>query len=113
MSNRTLLRLLFGCILITMICVTTWASMNQPVWQWQGLIARPDRGWTIATLCDAYAGFLTFYTWVLYKERPRGRIVWFIAIMLLGNIAMASYVLREIGRLGTDEPLERLLVKRS
>jgi hypothetical protein len=34
---------------------------------WGGLEG-PDRYWTIATLMDAYFGFLTFYVWVFYKE---------------------------------------------
>ena len=63
------LRLLFGTILVTMIGVTSWASLRQPVWQWGGLTQAPDNGWAIATLCDAYFGFVTFYVWLAYKER--------------------------------------------
>ena len=60
----------------------------------------PDRFWTIATLIDAYCGFLTFYVWVFYKEqRWLPRIVWFTAIMVLGNMAMSAYVLLQLLRL--------------
>jgi hypothetical protein len=111
MSSRAALRLLFTTILVTMLWVTGWASLTQPLWDWGGLVRLPDRAWTIATLADAYCGFLTFYAWVAYKERWPGRIGWFVAIMLLGNIAMAAYVLRELGRLGPDEPLARLLAR--
>ena len=51
--------------------------MRQPVWQWGGLTTPPDNAWTIATLFDAYYGFITFYVWVAYKERrwlPRVRL---------------------------------------
>jgi hypothetical protein len=113
MSARTALTLLFATILAAMLLVTSWASLTQPVWEWGGLVRAPDRAWTIATLADAYCGFLTFYAWVAYKERWPGRIGWFVAIMLLGNIAMAAYVLRELGRLRADEPLARLLTRTS
>ena len=104
------LRILFGVILVGMLCVTTWASLRVPLWN-----AGPDVSdpWSLATLCDAYAGFLTFYAWVFYKERAAaGRILWFILIMALGNIAMAVYVLRELARLPDDAPFEALLLRR-
>lgn len=113
MPSRTALKLLFGLILVGMIGVTGWASTQQSVWAWGGLLPGPDRAWTIATLADAYCGFVTFYAWVYYKERPLGRIIWFVLIMLLGNMAMASFVLRELLRLGDGEPAEQLLLRRT
>jgi len=112
MSSRTLLRLLFAAILVLMLVVTVQASLQQAVWDWGGLVNEPDRWWTLATLADAYCGFLTFYAWVFYKERGWGsRTAWFVAIMLLGNFAMATYVLLQLSKLGDDEPLERLLLR--
>jgi len=114
MTARTGLKLLFSFILISLAAYTTWASTQQAVWEWQGLVREPDRWWTIATLVDAYYGFLTFYAWVFYKEaRAAGRIGWFVAIMLLGNMAMAAYVLRELARLRDDEPAHAILLRRS
>ena len=113
MPARAALRLLFGAILITMIGVTTWASLRQPVWQWGGLTRAPDNGWTIATLCDAYFGFVTFYVWLAYKEqRWLARIGWLLAILLLGNMAMSGYVLLQLRRLPKDAPLAALLTAR-
>lgn len=111
MPRVAALKLLFAAILAGMLAVTAWASLHQPVWEWGGLVTAPDRGWTIATLCDAYAGFVTFYAWVFYKERVGGRIGWFIAIMLLGNIAMSTYVLKELARLAPADGIDRLLVR--
>jgi len=112
MNARLALRLLFGAILVLMLAVTTRASLAQPVWQWQGLVTEPDRWWTIATLADAYCGFLTFYAWVFYKEsRLASRLGWLLGILLLGNIAMASYALLQLARLRADEPLARLLLR--
>ena len=113
MTARLALILLFGGILAGMLVITVTASLNQPLWQWGGLTAEPDRWWTWATLADAYFGFLTFYAWVFYKERGfAARVGWFVAIMLLGNIAMAIYVLLQLARLRPGEPVSRLLLRR-
>jgi hypothetical protein len=113
MTARTTLRLLFGAILVLMLFVTSRASLMQPLWQWQGLAdANPDRWWNLATLADAYCGFLTFYAWVYYKESAlSARAGWLVGILLLGNIAMASYVLLQLARLRDDEPVSRLLLR--
>ena len=113
MTVHAALRLLFGAILVTMICVTTWASLRQPVWQWGGLTRSPDNGWTIATLFDAYFGFVTFYVWLAWKERRWvPRIAWLIAILLLGNMAMSTYLLLQLRRLPKGEPMATLLTAR-
>jgi hypothetical protein len=114
MSARSVLILLFGGVLVAMLVVTTWASLVQPVWAWQGPVNRPDHAWTIATLFDAYFGFLTFYCWVYYKERSAlARVGWFVFVMAFGNIAMAIYVLRELFRLQPGEPAATLLLRRA
>lgn len=113
MTARLALTLLFVGILAAMLVITATASLNQPLWQWGGLTAEPDRWWTYATLADAYFGFLTFYAWVFYKEpRAAARAGWFVAIMLLGNIAMATYVLLQLARLPRGEPVATLLLRR-
>jgi hypothetical protein len=112
MTARTFLILLFAAILASMLAVTSWASLTQPIWEWQGLVRAPDHAWTIATLFDAYFGFLTFYCWVWYKERAAGRLGWFVFVMLFGNIAMAIYVLRELFRLAPGEPVANVLLRR-
>ncbi len=102
MNQRRLLIILFALILLSMIVVTSWASWIQPVWEWTGLKQHPNHAWTIATLFDAYFGFITFYTWVVFKEsRWLPRVAWFIAIMALGNMAMASYILKELWKVRT------------
>jgi hypothetical protein len=114
MSSRTALFALFGAILAAMLVVTVTASVHQPLWEWGGLQAEPDRWWTWATLADAYFGFLTFYAWVFYKEtRATARAAWFVAIMLLGNIAMALYVLRQLAKLPAGAPASQLLLRQT
>jgi hypothetical protein len=114
MSTKTTLKILFSCILLTLLIYTAWASSRQPVLQWGGLTSGPDRYWTIATLMDAYFGFLTFYVWVFFKEaRMLPRIAWFIAIMLLGNMAMSAYVLVQLLRLRPDQDASAILSTRN
>lgn len=111
--SRPVLRAIFAFILLSLLAYTTWASFQQPITEWRGLTRQPDNWWTIATLIDAYYGFLTFYVWVFYKElRAARRIGWFIAIMLLGNMAMAAYVLLQLSRLRDDEPASAILTAR-
>ncbi|HEX7374743.1 MAG TPA: DUF1475 family protein [Steroidobacteraceae bacterium] len=113
MTARTALRLLFSAILVAMLCVTTKASLVQPIWAWQGIATgNPDRWWTLATLADAYCGFLTFYAWVFYKEDGlTPRLGWLAGILLLGNIAMSIYALLQLARLRDGEPVRHLLLR--
>jgi hypothetical protein len=110
MPTKATLKILFCCIFAAMFAVSVWASTRQPLLQWGGLTTGPDRYWTLATLMDAYAGFLTFYVWVFYKE-PRWlpRLAWFIAIMVLGNMAMSAYVLLQVLRLKNGQNASSIL----
>lgn len=105
------LRLLFSVILAVMLTVTVYASYDYPinlVWSRIGHDA-----WFHATLADAYCGFITFFAWVAYLETGWfRRLAWLIAILLLGNIAMAGYTLLRLFRLpASASPAEILLRK--
>ena len=114
MSAKLALKILFSGILLSMIVYTAWASTQQPVLLWRGMTLGPDRFWTIATMLDAYFGFLTFYAWVLFKEPGwLPRAVWFVAIMLLGTMAMSAYVLLQLMRLRPEEGVSHLLSSRN
>ena len=92
---KTVLYLLFGLILCVMLWVTITASTHEHILD-AGPRLWPDR-WFQATLVDAYCGFFIFYAWVAYKENHwLARVAWFLAIMLLGNIAMAIYGLIQL-----------------
>ncbi len=111
---KTSLTLLFGFIFVSLLLCTAFASSHQPVWQWSGLSREPDKWWSIATLLDAYYGFITFYVWVLYKEtRAAPRAGWLVAILLLGNMAMSAYVLLQLRRLPRNGTMVELLVTRN
>lgn len=91
------MKILFTTILAAMLAVTTVAMIDRgmfdagrELWQYW---------WFRATLADAYFGFVTFFVWVAYKERRwMKKILWFVLIMTLGNIAMSVYVLIELFR---------------
>jgi len=96
--------------LVVMISVTLWASLQASLLDPAVRAAFNAQPWAIATLFDAYCGFLTFYVWVAYRERGAGvKILWLVLILLLGNIAMSLYVLLQLFRLKPGEPLASLL----
>ncbi|MEO6005587.1 MAG: DUF1475 family protein [Opitutus sp.] len=91
------LRVVFTATLVSMLAVTSWAGFQCPLFAVPREVA--THPWFIATLSDAYWGFLTFFVWVAFKETHwLSRVTWFVAILLLGNIAMAAYCLRELFR---------------
>ena len=108
MKHRGLV-IFFSVILISIIAVTSYASLEQNVMQgFQYLLASR---WGIATLFDTYFGFLTIYVWIAYKEVTWAkRILWLILILTLGSIAFSIYILNQI-RLLKDGPIENLLVR--
>jgi len=107
-----ILRCFFAVVLISMLSVTSWASMKCALWEIPAEVgAHP---WFIATLFDAYWGFLTFYCWVAYKEVSWiSRMGWLLGILLLGNIAMAVYMLIHLFRVPTSARLEDILLRRA
>lgn len=106
------LRLFFSLVLLAMLAVTGWASSQVALWQIpQDVLGHP---WFIATLFDAYFGFLTFWLWVAYLQPTWiSRLAWLVAILLLGNIAMALYVLIRLFRLPRNATWEQLLLRKS
>jgi hypothetical protein len=104
------LRIAFIGVLVTMLVATSWASHQCALWKTpQTVVTHP---WFIATLFDCYFGFLTFYAWVFYKEPAwLARGFWLVAILLLGNIAMSSYMLITLFRLPASARLEQLLLR--
>lgn len=105
------LRILFGLVLASMLGVTVWAGLQCPLFAVpREIYAHP---WFIATLFDAYWGFITFFVWVCYKQTSWvARVAWFVAIILLGNIAMAAYCLNELFHPPANGKLAELFIIR-
>ncbi len=110
--TRTALILLFSAILVGMLAITTYATIDRSIFN-VGPVLTSDP-WFHATLVDAYCGFVTFYVWVAYKEKTfLKRLLWFVLIMTLGNIAMSIYVLIQLGQTGRLGGIESILLRRT
>jgi len=110
MNPLRLLRIAAFVVLATMIAVTIWASSQVALWKVPREVA--THPWFIATLFDTYFAFLAFWCWVAYKERSvAARAGWLVAIFLLGNIAMAGYMLLRLRRLPASAKFEDLLLR--
>jgi predicted permease len=108
----TWLKVIFVLVLLSMIAVTTVASLDRGVFDAASdLWSDP---WFRATLADAYFGFLAVYLWIAYKERGWLRKVWwFVLLVLLGNIAIAIYLLIQLYRLPAGASMEDLLLRKA
>ncbi len=106
------LRCFFALVLVSMFGVTGWASTQCALWEIPGTVG--GHPWFIATLFDTYWAFLTFYCWVAYKETNwLARIGWLLSILLLGNIAMAIYMLIQLCRVEANARFEDILLRKS
>ncbi len=106
------LRFFFLIVLGSMFAVTSWASKQCSLWDIPGTVG--GHPWFIATLFDTYWAFLTFYCWVAYKERSWiARVGWLLGILLLGNIAMAIYMLIILFRAPTSSRMEDILLRKA
>lgn len=108
---KRFLQILFSAFFLLILWATARASFDRGVLS-AGASLWPDK-WFQATLVDAYLAFLTFYVWVCYKETKWWtRILWFVLIMLLGNLAMAAYVLIQL-RKSKNGSVEKILLKQN
>jgi len=107
------LRILFSVVLGSMLWVTTWASLHQPLGEFaRGAVIRDP--WVIATMFDTYWAFTAVFVWVAWKEQSiAARVLWFLAVMALGNVAIASYLLRELLAVPAGGPLADVFARRN
>lgn len=109
---KLILKILFGAIFLVMLWINVKAALAMNILASFPLFSANP--WAVATLYDAYCGFLTFYVWVAYKERrPCTRAAWFVLVMGLGNLAMSVYVLKELVKLRPDEAAWAVLQRRA
>lgn len=109
---RLPLVIVFSGIFLMMIYVTVRASLQISIWEvWDSFAANP---WAVATLYDAYSGFSIFWIWTAWRERTwSARLLWFVLIMGLGNIATSLYLLIQLMRLEPGQPASAILQKRA
>ncbi len=105
--KKTLI-LYYALVFLVMAAVTTWASLTGNVWE--GAVQVWALPWGRATFFDTYFAFLTFYLWVAYREKSWvNRVLWFILILALGNLAIAAYMLWRLSKLPADGTFAELL----
>jgi uncharacterized membrane protein YczE len=105
-------------VILGLVGISTWASSHVGIVPAiQDLIANPTGGytpWLVATLLDAYLGFLWFWLWIAYKETGwTQRLLWLVLVLGLGNIAMGAYMLIKIAQLPRDATFEDLLLRKA
>ena len=104
---KLFLKFLFGFIFVFMVVMTAHTSLQQSLWSaWPAFRASP---WSMATMYDAYFGFITFFCWLAWREKSLAlKVFWFVCIMAAGNIAMSLYVLLQLFQLKSEEPVSGL-----
>jgi Protein of unknown function (DUF1475) len=111
-AMKLFLKLLFGFIFVFMVVMTVRTSMQVSLWSAMPAFAASP--WSMATLYDAYFGFITFFCWLAWRENSIGvKIVWFVLIMAGGNIAMSLYVLIQLFQLKQEENVSGLFQQKA
>jgi hypothetical protein len=78
-----------------------------------GYITVCSEPWGLATMFDAYFGFLAFWLYVAWRERSGlSRVLWLVALMALGNFAIAAYALACLFKAPADASLETIFFTR-
>lgn len=109
MTSRRAVTLYFIFVLVAMTWVSWYASTAPTITSLpqyaaitgkeginviDGFVTVCSEPWGLATMFDAYFGFLAFWLYVAWREQTiASRCGWFVALMLLGNFAIAGYVL--------------------
>jgi hypothetical protein len=104
-------------VLAALVGVSIWATGHiSIVPAIEDVTQRPGEGntpWLIATLFDAYFGFLWFWLWIAYKENSwLSRLIWLAFVLLLGNMTMAIYMLVQLWKLPPNATAKDLLLRR-
>jgi hypothetical protein len=62
--------------------------------------------WGQMSLVDLYVGFILVYAWIFYREQNWiARVLWFIAMMVFGNLTFAVYLFLESMKANSVETL--------
>jgi hypothetical protein len=128
MTSRRAIALYFILVLVAMTWVSWYASTAPTITslaQYAGLkgkegvnvikgfeiVCSEPRG--LATMFDAYFGFLAFWLYVAWRERTvASRLGWLVALLLLGNFAIAGYALLCLKQSGDETDLGKVFFTR-
>ena len=109
MTSRRAIALYFILVLVAMTWVSWYASTAPTITSLpkyaalagkeginviKGFETVCSEPWGLATMFDAYFGFLAFWLYTAWRERTVGaRLGWLVALLVLGNFAIAAYAL--------------------
>lgn len=97
-------------VLLIMIAATIRASLDRGIFS-----AATEMGsdpWFQVTLLDTYFSFFIIYLWIAYKETSWGvRLLWFFLVMVLGNLAIALYLLGQVIKWDPKKGIHTLLTR--
>jgi len=105
--------LLFGSIFVFRVIMTVCTQMQISLWEfphWQSqyvgnLWAMRFRTRTLDSSHSSYRSAT--------KTSMAARILWFLLIMALGNMAMSAYLLLQLFRLSSDEAVANVITRRA
>ncbi len=101
----------FLLVFVVQTTVVTQAMLHESLFQIPPVVSSDV--WFIATVYDAYFAIIAFGLWVWARERRWvSRIVWFLLIVVWGNVTMALYMLILLFRLPTTATVEDVFFKR-
>ncbi len=128
MTSRRAIALYFILVLVAMTWVSWYASTAPTITSLEkykelagkeginvikGFEIVCSEPWGLATMFDAYFGFLAFWLYVAWRERTVGaRLGWLVALLLLGNFAIAAYALLCLKQSGDETDLGKVFFTR-
>ena len=105
-----LLKPFISILLLAIIVVMIYAGSHENMFKLPSIIT--GNIWFQASLWDVYTGLVVVYCWIFYKLNAlTSRILWFILLIVLGNIATCGFVLWQILLLPKEATLKDLLIK--
>lgn len=94
-----------------MVVGLSLASLHQNMFEAGGALMRDP--WFVVTLVDVYLALATIALWIAWKERFGLRAwVWVLAVLALGNVGVAAYLLVQLGRWRPADGVAALLTRR-
>jgi len=124
MTSRRAIALYFILVLVAMTWVSWYACVTPsmtslPEYAGKGLhvldgfVTVCSEPWGLATMFDAYFGFLAFWLYTAWRERTvAARLGWLVALLLLGNFAIAAYALLCLKQSGDETDLGKVFFTR-
>jgi hypothetical protein len=128
MTSRRAIALYFILVLVAMTWVSWYATTTPTITSLpqyaaiagkeginviDGFVTVCSEPWGLATMFDAYFGFMAFWLYTAWRARTVGaRLGWLVALLLLGNFAIAAYVLLCLKQSGDETDLGKVFFTR-